>query len=384
MKIYFIALLIILFILPISLLAQESIDFSGYIVDLPYFQKTNDVISKLLNSDKEQFLNLTRLRLRPTLNLWQGARISLEYEMNALYLSNLIFFPLTSDKTNRQIVDLNWKIVNNPNFISQHFIDRLYFRQQFDFGNIVVGRQRISWGTGRIWNPTDLFNPINPANFGKIEKDGADAISAVFNLASFTDLSLVFNPNEKIKNSNSAFRFRTNYSEYDLSVIGGYFDNRIIIGGDFAGNFFDAGLRGEGIVSADKNNFKNNFCKYILGIDYQFTSRLYGLIEYQYNGEGSLNKNSYNLPRLIKGEILNLSKNYIFINATYLIHPLVNVGLSFNSNLNDGSGFFGTLVTYSSGDNSSISLGVQYFYGNDFDEYWYYPKSVYLKVDFYF
>ena len=53
---------------------------------------------------------------------------------------------------------------------------------------------------------------------------------------------------EKLNNSNGGFRFRTNYSEYDLSLIGGYFDKRIVIGGDFAGNLFEAGVRGEGKI----------------------------------------------------------------------------------------------------------------------------------------
>jgi hypothetical protein len=364
--------------------AQDTFNFSGYIIDIPYFSKANQSNSLLSNSKTEQFFNLTRLRLRPTINLWTNARISLEYEISSLYLSSPTFLNQPADKTNKQIVYLTWNMINNPNYLITHFIDRFYFKQGFDIGSLIIGRQRISWGTGRIWNPTDLFNPINPTNFGKIEKDGADAISLILNLARFTDLSFVLNPQEKIKNSNAAFRFRTNYSEYDISLIGGSFDNRIIIGSDFAGNFFNAGLRGEGILSTEKENFRSNFVKYILGLDYQFTSKLYGLVEYQYNGEGRLNKSEYEIKRLMTGEILNLNKNYLYLMASYLIHPLINLNISYNSNLNDGSGFFGFIAGYSAGDNTSISLGTQFFYGKDLDEYSFYPNSVFLKAEFYF
>lgn len=367
-----------------SLYAQESFNFSGYIVDFPYYQRTNKFVSYLTKSDQDQFINLTRLRLRPTLNLWSGSRFVMEYEISAVYLSSPTLFTQSNSNSNRQITPLKWNISEDSNFTTTHFIDRLYFQQNLYFGKIIIGRQRISWGTGRIWNPTDLFNPINPTNFGKIEKDGADAVSMVFNLGNFTDLSVVYNPQNKFKSNNSAFRFRTNFSEFDVSVIGGYFDDRIILGSDFAGNFFDAGVRGEGIISINKNDYISNFVKYILGIDYQFTSKLYGLIEYQFNGEGAIDKSSYNFQKLINGEILNLSKNYIFIQSTYLIHPLVSTSVSFNNNLNDGSGFIGVLASYSLSNESTITIGGQIFFGNDFAEYWYYPNSVYLKGEVYF
>ncbi|MFQ5798231.1 MAG: hypothetical protein ACE5H0_05995 [Bacteroidota bacterium] len=285
---------------------------------------------------------------------------------------------------NRQTVDLRWDPVRSIHFTVSHFVDRFYLRQSFNFGNITIGRQRIAWGTGRVWNPTDLFNPINPASFDKIEKDGADALSVKFYFGSFTDLALVYNLQSSFGQNNVGFRFRTNVGAYDLSTVGGYFDKRIIVGGDFAGNFFDAGIRGEGIVSARRENLESNFVKFIVGLDHQFTSRLYALIEYQFNGEGTTDRNAYDLSRLEAGEILNLGRNYLFIQASYLFHPLLTVASSVNANLNDGSGFIGGLASFSAAENFSVHLGGQVSYGNRLDEYWYYPDAAYLKGDVYF
>ena len=353
-------------------------------VNLPIYQGTNELLSRAIDADENQFLNLTRVRLRPTIELWPNARICVEYELASLYHTTSIILSSLSDTRNRQTVDLRWDPVRRAHFTVSHFIDRIYFRQGFDFGDIIVGRQRIAWGTGRVWNPTDLFNPINPASFDKIEKEGADAVSVKFYLGSFTDFTVVYNSQSRFDGSNVGFRLRTNVGEYDFSTVAGYFDKRIIAGGDFAGNLLDAGFRGEGIISADENDLGSNFVKFIIGLDNQFTAQFYALIEYQFNGEGASDKNSYELRRLLAGEILNLSKNYVFIQVSYLLHPLLTGFVSLNANLNDGSGFIAGLASYSVTENFYVHLGGQLFYGDRFDEYWYYPNSIYMKGDIYF
>lgn len=368
-----------------DLLAQYEFSFSGYAVDLPIYAANNKQLTQFYGMKENLYMNLIRIRLRPTMYLWDGARINLEYEITGLCSnqSGNMFFP-TEGISRRQLVDLNWSPLTEENFTVTHFIDRLYFKQSFDFGNIEIGRQRISWGTGRVWNPTDLFNPISPTTFYKMEKDGADAVSAKFYLGNFTDLNIVFNPQEKIKNSNYGFRFRTNFDEYDVSMIGGYFDKRYVVGMDFAGNLWEAGIRGEGIYSIDDINSDNNFIKYILGIDYQFTPELYALLEYHFNGEGKTNKTTYEFMRLINGEILNLSNSYLAVSAMYQATPLFLVTVSNNINLNDSSGFIGLVGNYSVTSDFYMNIASQIFYGDAHTEYWYFPNSFYLQAEYYF
>ncbi len=364
--------------------AQLNYSFSGYVVDLPVYSINNSELSKFAGIDQNHFLNLTRLRLRPELHLWDNARINLEYEADILYSKQNPFSLLNQTSVNRQTINLKWQLLNQNNFNITHYIDRLYLRQGFDRGNIIIGRQRIAWGVGRVWSPTDLFNPINPANFGKIEKDGVDAASLTYSFGNFTDLNIVYNPQNKIVNSNAGFRLRTNFLQYDFALVGGYFDKRYIAGGDFAGNFFDAGIRGEGIISMEKENINNYYIKLVLGMDNQFTSKLYGLIEYQYNGQGELDKLNYDLIGLYEGRIINLSRNYIVVSASYQMTALLTATVSNNSNLNDGSGYLNISGVYSLSDNSSITAGGLISYGNRYTEYWYYPTSYYLEAEMFF
>jgi hypothetical protein len=380
-------LIFIFFVLisTVSLNAQNKFTFSGYAEDLPVYEHSKQGFAEIYGSDKNQYLNLTRLRLRASVDLWKNSRIETEYEIDGLYFSSTQNLELNqSDKTDRQIVKLRWTPVDEKHFKLTHFIDRLYLRQGFKSGSIVIGRQRVSWGTGRVWNPTDLFNPINPASYYKIEKDGADAVSAKYAFGNFTDLNLVFNPQEKIKNSNYGFRFRTNYSEYDISLMGGYFDRQIVGGLDFAGNLFDAGVRGEGIISVNKDSTEDRFVKFILGIDNQFTPELYTLMEYHFNGEGKTDKSAYDFLRLANGEIQNLNRNYICLSGVYQINALTNITVTDISNLNDGSGFVNLMLSFAAKEFLTLNLGSQITYGSEKSEYWYYPFSLYMQADYYF
>jgi hypothetical protein len=364
--------------------AQSELEFSGYVVDFPVYQRTTQTIAQLFGTEQDQFLNITRVRLRPTAHLWSGAFLVLEYEASALYQSTSQLITESPDRRRRQLVDLTWNPVSERHFTLLHFVDRLFLRQTSNLGDFTLGRQRISWGTGRVWNPTDLFNPINPTTFSKIEKDGVDAFSAKFHLGSFTDLHLVVNPENAWKTVNSGARFRTNVSEFDFSVMVGGFDKRLVVGGDVAGNLFDAGVRGEIIAVPGRNSSDTGHVKFILGADYQFTAEFYGMIEYHYNGEGRTTKERYELLRLLRGDILNVARDYLAATGSYMIHPLVNSSVSLTFNLNDGSRFVSGVVTYLAGEEISISLGAQLFGGNEFTEYWYYPHSVFLKADVFF
>ena len=99
--------------------AQTEWDFSGYIVDLPIYQRNNDTFSAFPGIEKNQFFNLTRTRLRPTLYIGDNSRINLEYEFQAVYFSSpLNLFTPSGDKTSRQIVDLTWLGKSGDNFVN--------------------------------------------------------------------------------------------------------------------------------------------------------------------------------------------------------------------------------------------------------------------------
>lgn len=372
----------------LSNFSEAEIDFgiNGYLYNMSIYQKLNESYKELgYDTEKDKLLlNLSRFRIRPVLHLWDGAKIEFHHETNLLLSDFSSPLLINAEKTNRQAVKLFWKLMSKNSITLTHSIDRLYFRQSFENAVLTAGRQNVSWGSGRVWHPTDLFNPINPANFSKFEKDGADAVSFKYFFGSFTDLELVFNIRERFLDFNYAGRFRTNFSEYDVSIMSGRFDKRFVVGADFAGNLFGAGFRGEALFSSDETDISANYVRFIFGLDYQFTSKLYCLIEYQFNGAGTTYKDKYDLAALFRGEIQNLNKNYIIVSSNYLVHPLINFNLSVLSNLNDKSGFISLATAYGILENVNLRLGGVYFYGQEKTEYWYFSPSGYFLFEYYF
>lgn len=372
-----------------SAAAQWEPSFSGYVLTLPAYVRLPESArggggsadSTLPSLD--QLMDVTRVRLKPSLSLpWEGL-LELEYEIAGIVQSTGQPVTVERKEIGNQLVDLRWTIAETERYSLIHFIDRLVYRQRFEAGELSVGRQRISWGTGRIWNPTDLFNPINPANFAKIEKDGADAVSARFTLGPLSDLQLVWNP---VRNavSNYGGRLRANAGEYDFSLLAGYFDADIVAGGDFAGNLGKMGVRGEMLVSGLRGGAPGTTVKAIAGLDHQFTPELYVLAEYQYNGAGKSDPAAYDLEALVRGEILNVARHYLALSGSCLIHPLVTLGLTGMVNMNDGSQFYAGTASYSATENLALGLGFQLFAADPGDEFWYYPVTAYLKIEYYF
>lgn len=348
--------------------AQPETDPSGYVEAIPALQGREGSA-------------LMRLRFRPSLLPGGDTRITIEYEADAFYHSAPALFSPPEANLRRQVVDLFWIPVNENRFALYHFIDRLYFRRGFQDGEVIVGRQRVAWGTGRIWNPTDLFNPVAPTTFAKIEKDGVDAVTAKIAMGSFTDLSLVCNPQRRWDVVNAGARFRSNVSGYDLSLMSGVFDRRFTVGGDLAGSLFGAGIRGEGILTGRSGRA---VARYIAGVDYQFTPDLYALLEFQFNGAGAVEPNGYDLQALARGEILNVGRRYLATQVSWLVHPLITAAGTGIVNLGDGSGFGGILVSWSAADEIAVSFGGQVFLGDRGDEYAFPSDVVYVKAEGYF
>jgi hypothetical protein len=87
---------------------------------------------------------------------------------------------------------------------------------------------------------------------------------------------------------------------------------------------------------------------------------------------------------LINGEIINLARNYLFVNAVYQLNPLLNTTLAYNANLDDRSGFVTLQASVSLKSNLDISAGAQLTWGSEFSEYWYYGNSLFFQGSFYF
>lgn len=352
----------------------------GYIVTFPTSVHMQPDLANLTGSSNSSFVGITRARLRPTVDVTSSTYVRLEYEAAATYTSSSSAL-FASNTPRGQVVDLTWTVHDDLSWDVLHGIDRLFVKTMVGNVDLTLGRQRIAWGAGRIWNPTDLFNPINPASYSKIEKDGVDAVQATVRVGDLSDVSTVWNP-QRHGRSSGAVRARTNWDGIDGAVMAGRYEDRWVIGGDVTGSIWDAGVRAEAIVITTSSG--DSFTRWVAGVDNQFTARWYGMAEFLYNGEGQNEPMRYELGRLMTGQLLQLAQRYLVLQSSYLLHPLVTAQASMLRNLDDGSGFVGGTVAVSLTDESSLAIGGQYSFGRELAEYWYYPRSLYLRADLFF
>jgi len=361
---------------------SPDFEFSGYILTLPAVVRQGAASSGGEGGTSNRFVDLSRIRLRGSARFGPNTLFALEHETFIFLTGERVDAGVRDPASLRQVTRLSWTPLSGGTGRLSHTIDRLFLRHDFGMATLTVGRQRIAWGTGRVWNPTDLFNPINPADYSRIEKDGADAASLKYYAGDFSDIELVWNPGEDFRSSNYAIRARTNAFEYDVSAMAGRFDGRTVVGGDFAGNFFGAGLRGETKIATRSGG--TAIPDYILGADYQFGPEVYALIEFFHQGAGSGDTASYDWSAVEAGEQLQLGRNYFYGGTTILLHPVVTANAGVNFNLDDGSGFVLPRITWSALSNLDVAAGALFTFGRDGSEYGAYERSFFGTATWYF
>ena len=177
---------------------------------------------------------------------------------------------------------------------------------QYGFGEAVTvraGRQRIAWGSGFAWNPSNrLEPPRNPLNTG-LEQQGADAVRVdvipaawagviVVAARSRTGVSDLPFANEGIERRTAAVRARFLVRETDVAVVvSGGRNQRTLVGLDVARAIF-----GQATAHVEASTYRGaempparedqRFVRVAAGLLYPRGEHTSWTIEYFFNGEG--------------------------------------------------------------------------------------------------
>jgi len=134
-------------------------------------------------------------------------------------------------------------------------------------------------------------------------------------------------------------------------------ERRRLFGGDFSGEMFGLGIRGEGAVN--RMEMSEDFGQYLVGADHTFESGLYFIGEYYRNGLGKADPGRYDLDdwiRFLSTEGENLGQDYLFLGERYTIAELLVWSNHVLINLNDKSGTLFPWLDYSLDDNAEVTL----------------------------
>lgn len=279
------------------------------------------------------------------------------------------------------LFDMSWKIANGASYVLSTNIDRAFAEYSHNKLNLRVGRQRINWGIGLVWNPNDLFNTFSYFDFDYEERPGSDAIKLEY-YTSFTSSAQLVAKLDSSHNATIAGMYRFNRWNYDFQLLAGTTGDDYVLGAGWAGQIEGGGFRGEASWFIPQHGSKQVLIATIDG-DYSLKDGWYFHTAVLFNSAGTTGKAGAGgvLPEMdVSVKTLTRAKLSLLAQVSYPVSPLINAGVSAMKNPYDGSSFLGPSVDFSLAENASVMLFAQVFGGKEKTEFGDYGKLGYIRL----
>ncbi|MBI5241461.1 MAG: hypothetical protein HY926_13390 [Elusimicrobia bacterium] len=364
-----------------------SVDASGYLKELWQYSHSG-------LDGRPFFLNLDRARL--TLEAKAAffkAHADYDHEVYAgsyFRTSEYQAFGLAGPRT---WLEMEQSISTSATSSWRHRLYRGWLGFENESTALRFGRQRVAWGTGKLWNPTDVLNPYRPAAVEREERAGVDALYLRQGLGELSQAELAYAPQDRWPDSALLARGRSNYRDYDFSAMGGKLAGSTaswIVGGDFAGNLWEGSLHGEWSYTDPETG--RPYWRGLIGYEYTFSSEprwkwlkdSQWLFEYYHNGRGTTNPDRYDRSVLLSGKDTALGKDYAGLTLSKDLHPLLKLEAVFLGNIDDGSALLSPSLQYNPVADLYLTGGWQRFGGGRRTEFGFQPNLSYLQLQYFF
>lgn len=215
-----------------------------------------------------------------------------------------------------------------------HQPDHLYYQYERTAWRLRMGRQPISWGAGRFWQPADLFGAFSPVALDREYKAGVDGIVLDYYPGQFSSLSVAYlfaEANQDLFTDSWGFYFKQQVGELsELALVGGNVLGTEILGGSFESAIGEIGWRWEGIVYRLENARTKLEQFWVVGLDYQLAGNSFLSLEYYNNSAGAeqsaqLAGVAASAPYLL-GLQKHLSRSLLGVSLQHQLSPLLSAG----------------------------------------------------------
>lgn len=311
---------------------------------------------------------------------WGGWSFALHYEMTvdagdtpALTARRdaLGIFPPSPPAT---WLNLTNTFIDDDNLTATQRIDRLSIGYTGDNFVVRLGRQALTWGSGLVFHPMDLFDPFAPTAIDTEYKPGTDMAYAQWLFGDGSDLQFVAVPRAFELNGAPTSNASSFALHYHAAIAG--LQTTWLAARDHGDWVVGAGLNGP-LGGATWNieaipTFVHDGPTLTSGVaNISDATTLFGrdatlFAEYYRNGFG-LSDRHYaldNLPaplidRLLRGQVFDTGRDYLAAGATLQWTPLLHIDPTLIANLNDASLYGIVQATYSLRENLNLVAGVQ-------------------------
>jgi hypothetical protein len=303
------------------------------------------------------------------------------YEFNQVSRGALDQTP-TDDE--RRALELTWSLQKEDDYRLYHRFDRLALHYRAEGWGFTMGREAVSWGSGKAFNPLDLFAPFAPTTVDRDYKPGEDLLMFDTLLDSGGDLQAlaVFrrdpDGNRELDEGSYGGKWRSFVGAAELElVLGSHYDETVTavsLRFPLGGALVQTDWLATDVEAADEWKISG-----VVNIDYSFsladkTAYVFG--EYYRNGFGR-NQSPVDLTelpvwlseRLQRGELFSLMKDYLALGGSYQWHALLMQSTTWLLNLHDKSSLLQTNLTYEPGDHQRLEAGFTVTAGGRGNEY---------------
>jgi hypothetical protein len=231
---------------------------------------------------------------------------------------------------------------------------------------IIVGKQSLYWGVGRVFRPLDVFNRTNYFEPG-YERTGTNALLGFLSLGTLSNLRSIIVPDGDIERTLLGLRVGTNIINNDigLTVMHRSSEPWTIIGAEITGELLLGYWAEASFVRADTAEYG----KISLGLDYTFPLSIYTMVEYFYDGSGEDDPARYDYAQIVTGERQTLAQHYAYASVGLLYNPFLRPSIATVVNLNDGGFVIIPSLSYAILENTEITTGMNYTFGSDETEF---------------
>ena len=284
-------------------------------------------------------------------------------------------------------------------------VDRAAYQKRFNNLTLGIGRQPIDWGSGRLWQPLNVFGAFAPTDLDTDYKAGIDAAVIDWYPSNFSSLTVVYafapSDNAEIKNSTAIYYRRQMAEQVEMSLLAGQVIGNTVIGVSLEGDLKGMGWRIEGVHNnLDQTNENTLF--WIAGLDYQFENGILLAAEWYNHNGGANSETALTNPtinqQLEYGLQQQLVRKVLGLVVSKDITPLVQGSYTMLvSGLNDVEDHLATSLlhqltaVYSVSNESDLLFSLLYANGKGLNlsglpqsEFGHLPMSMTVRLRFYF
>ena len=324
--------------------------------------------TSLINSDDTiRYGNRDDLHLK-AISRSEGAKLVAELDFYTLYG----YLAGADEPTSRLLRD------------GQFYVDRLYLKFPVSRADVILGKQRIAWGSGTVFSPTDSFNRPNPLSLSG-RREGVNALVTKISVGDLSALDFIVAPAdvfqridgvvnlESLKYGKFASRLTLNKFKTDMAFSYQYDGTRRdhICGLDLKGDV-ELGYHLETVLIYNRDEFDidnvEQYWRSVLGLDYSFSGKWILMAEYFYNGSGRKKAADLSASDFLLLEDFQY-RHYLYSQVSYLHDVFLRGNILLLWNMVDGSSIISPGVRYSLFQNTDLDLYGQMFFGDEIDEY---------------